>query len=93
MTRRSSDDRDGARCGGETVSEVAIVPTELEAAQAAVKALKFERDTLKRERDAMRAVVDAVRAWQEEDEMDDTKAVRMLLAALGRLDRELDKHD
>ena len=35
------------------MSEVAIVPTELEAATMAVKALKFERDSLKRERDEL----------------------------------------
>ena len=47
------------------MTEVAIVPTELEAAKMAVKALKFERDSLKRERDAMRVVVDAAREAQD----------------------------
>ena len=67
-----------------------------------IEALKRERDELKHDIErwieinaklatevgAMEAVVDAAREWREEDEMDDTKAVRVLLAAFGRLDRK-----
>ncbi len=45
-------------------------------------------EALKRERGAMQAVVEAARAWREEDEMDDTKAVRALLRTLGAYDKE-----
>lgn len=41
-----------------------------------------------RKRAAMQSVVNAARAWRKEDEMDDTKAVRVLLMTLNALDKE-----